>query len=170
MFRCLLLALICIAAVRSQVPPAVAPPKAGAAKLQPPMVPKPEELQQIEGKVNELEALLKSLTTKDAALVADVEVYAKAGRFLLEFPQTFFTQDGIDQSLTVLDQGLERARQLQQGQSPWAMGKDRNIHAYRSALDGSVQPYGVTIPASYDGTKPTRLYVWLHGRASTYGE
>lgn len=164
MLRCLLPALICIAAVRSQVPPAVAPPKAGAAKGQPSIVPKPEELQQIEGKVNELEALLKSLSTKDAALVADVEVYAKAGRFLLEFPQTFFTQDGINQSITVLDQGLERARQLQKGQSPWAMGKGRNIHAYRSALDGSVQPYGVTIPESYDGTRPTRLYVWLHGR------
>ena len=157
MFRCLLLAFICIAAIRSQVPPIAPPPQAAPAKGQPPIVPQPEELRRIESKVNELDALLNSLSTKDATLLADVEVYAKAGRFLLEFPQTFFTQDGINQSIAVLDQGLERARQLQQGQSPWAMGKGRNIHAYRSALDGSVQPYGVTIPASYDGTKPTRL-------------
>ena len=35
---------------------------------------------------------------------------------------------------------------------------------YYSALDGSVQPIGVTIPESYDPAKPDRLYVWLHGR------
>src|SRR5207249_2209380 len=35
---------------------------------------------------------------------------------------------------------------------------------FHSALDGSVQPYGITVPESYDGAKPTRLYVWLHGR------
>ena len=33
----------------------------------------------------------------------------------------------------------------------------------RSRIDGSVQPYGLTIPASYDGSKPMRLDVWLHG-------
>src|SRR5262249_41270096 len=40
----------------------------------------------------------------------------------------------------------------------------------RSALDGSVQPYGITIPDSYDGSKPVRLYVWLHGRDQVLSE
>jgi hypothetical protein len=31
-------------------------------------------------------------------------------------------------------------------------------------MDGSIQPYGITLPANYDSSKPTRLYVWLHGR------
>ena len=170
MFQSLLLAVLCTLTAWPQATPPVAPPKAAPPKGQPPIVPKPEELKLIEAKVNELDALLKSLSPGNAALVTDVEVYAKAGRFLLEFPQTFFTQDGIAQAIAVLDQGLARARLLQNGQSPWANGPGRKIHAYRSALDGSVQPYGVTIPASYDGTQPTRLYVWLHGRDQTLTE
>lgn len=137
-----------------------------------PIVPKAEELQLIRGKVEELENLLRGIAVKkaDADLLTDVEVYAKAGRFLLEFPQTFFTQAGIDQAVAVLEEGLTRGRQLERGQAAWAKGKGRKIHAYRSALDGSVQPYGVTIPESYDGTKPARLYVWLHGRDQTLTE
>ena len=167
MLCCLLSVFICILASAQPTP---APAKVAPPKGQPPIVPKPEELWLIDSKVTELEGLLRGLTTKDAALVADVEVYAKAGRFLLEFPQTFFTQDGINQAIAVLDQGLVRARQLQQGAPAWATGPGRKIHAYRSALDGSVQPYGVTIPADYDGSKPVRLYVWLHGRDQTLTE
>ncbi len=145
------------------------PPAAAPAKGQPPIVPKAEELKLIEAKVTELEGLLRGVKA-DAALIADVEVYAKAGRFLLEFPQTFFTQAGIDQAVSVLDQGLARARKLQANSADWATAKGRKIHAYRSALDGSLQPYGVTIPESYDGTRPTRLYVWMHGRDQTLTE
>lgn len=138
----------------------------------PPIVPKAEELQLIRGKTAEIESILKSITgpNSDRNLIGDVEVYAKAGRFLLEFPQTFFTQDGINQAITILDQGIARARQLQNGQSPWVLAKGRKIHAYYSQLDGSVQPYGVTVPESYDGVNPVRLYVWLHGRDQTLTE
>jgi pimeloyl-ACP methyl ester carboxylesterase len=33
-----------------------------------------------------------------------------------------------------------------------------------------VQPYGLTIPASYDGTRPMRLDVWLHGTQQQLNE
>jgi pimeloyl-ACP methyl ester carboxylesterase len=133
--------------------------------------PTAEEIHRIRSKVDELEAMVIGLKSKhaDENLVADVEVYEKAGRWLLEFPENFFTQDGIDHALAALDTGLERARQLQSGQSPW-MAKGRQTHGYYSALDGSVQPYGVTVPESYDGTHPVRLYVWLHGRAARLSE
>jgi predicted peptidase len=39
-----------------------------------------------------------------------------------------------------------------------------------SALDGSVQPYEVIVPESYDAAKPARLYVWLHGRGQRMTE
>jgi pimeloyl-ACP methyl ester carboxylesterase len=39
-----------------------------------------------------------------------------------------------------------------------------------SALDGSVQPYEVIVPESYDAARPTRLYVWLHGRGQRMTE
>jgi len=136
----------------------------------PPIEPKAEELARVRAKTEEIESILKTASTKDAALRTDVEVYAKAGRFLLEFPQTFFTQAGIDQALTVLDQGIARAKHLQSGQAPWAAAKGRKIHGYVSSLDGSVQPYGVTVPDSYDGKTPAKLYVWLHGRDQTLTE
>ena len=39
-----------------------------------------------------------------------------------------------------------------------------------AALDGSVQPYAVTLPDNYDPDKPARLYVWLHGRQNNTTE
>jgi pimeloyl-ACP methyl ester carboxylesterase len=106
----------------------------------------------------------------DLDLIADVEVYSKAGKWLLEFPQGFANVSNISTFLGILDQGLERARQLDQGRSPWVLEKGRKVLGYYSALDGSVQPMGVTIPDGYDPAKPDRLYVWLHGRNNTLTE
>ena len=44
------------------------------------------------------------------------------------------------------------------------------LRAYRSRVDGSVQPYAVSIPGSYDPAKPMRLDVVLHGRNSRLSE
>lgn len=138
----------------------------------PPIQPKAEELAQVREKTERIEEIMRAVTASGKLREAwpDVDVYAKSGRFLLEFPDTFFTQEGIDRALAVLDQGIERARALQSGNAPWITAKGRKIHGYYSDLDGSVQPYGVTVPESYDGSKPVRLYVWLHGRNQTLSE
>lgn len=159
-----------LAAQQPAAPPAP-PPKKGGMRI-PSITPKPEELREIEAKTVELENRAAALRARRVSLdlLADVEIYAKAGRFTLEFPQTFFTQETIDQLLAVLDKGLERATQLEAGASPWVAAKGRKIHGYYSALDGSVQPYGLTVPESYDGSRPVRLYVWLHGRNQMLSE
>ncbi len=132
---------------------------------------KPEDLARIKDKSEQIEAIVQDLRTKhtDPALVGDVEVYAKAGRFLLEYPELIATQNALDHSTLVLDQGMERGKQLQTGQSPWTSAKSQ-IHAYYSELDGSVQPYHISLPADYDPQKPVRLYVWLHGRQNNTTE
>jgi pimeloyl-ACP methyl ester carboxylesterase len=137
----------------------------------PPIQPKPEELAQVRSKTEQIETEVKELKAKhaDSDLVGDVEVYAKAGRYLLEFPELFATQNGIDHSLVVLDQGVDRGKQLLAGQSPGTTGK-KQIHAYYSAMDGSVQPYAITLPENYDPAKPARLYVWMHGRQNNTTE
>src|SRR5689334_16331135 len=88
-------------------------PDAGAKKPAdaPPIQPTAEELRQVQGKTDELGALVRQLEKKhvDPDLLADVAVYEKAGRWLIEFPDEFFTKDGIAHALTVLDLGLERA-------------------------------------------------------------
>jgi Putative esterase len=156
----------------AQQPQQPAPAPAGrGGRGAPPIQPKAEELAQIRAKSEQIEAAVKDLRAKhaDADLVGDVEVYAKAGRILLEFPELFGTQNAIDHSLVVLDQGIERAKQLSDGASPWTTGK-KQIHAYYSAIDGSVQPYAITLPEGYDPAKPARLYVWMHGRQNNTTE
>jgi hypothetical protein len=132
---------------------------------------KPEQLAPIGEKSQQIEELVKQLKAKhaDPDLVGDVEVFAKAGRFLVEFPELMNSQNAVDHAMTVLDRGIERGNQLLAGTSPWNTGR-KQIHAYYSALDGSVQPYAITLPEAYDATRPARLYVWLHGRQNNTTE
>src|SRR5438046_4432141 len=137
----------------------------------PPVQAKPEELAKIKDKTEQIEALVKDLKAKRAQpeLVGDVEVYAHAGHMLLEYPDMFANQPAIEHAFSTLEQGIERGRQLQANQPQWNQGK-KQIHAYYSEIDGAVLPYGVTLPANYDPAKPTRLYVWLHGRQNNTTE
>ncbi len=164
-FLLLTLALLPLIA---QQPPAAG---RGGGRGAPPVQARPEELATIKAKSEQIEAIVKDLKAKraDATLIGDVEVYAKTGRFLVEFPELFGTQAAINHSMTVLDQGMERGKQLQGGQSPWTAGKSRT-YAYYSEMDGSVQPYHVSLPADYDPNRPTRLYVWMHGRQNNTTE
>jgi pimeloyl-ACP methyl ester carboxylesterase len=132
---------------------------------------KPDEIAKIKEKTEQIEALLKDLRAARPSLelLADVEVYAKAGRMLLEFPDMFANQAAVDHAFAVLDQGIDRAKQLQNNRPQWTQGK-KQIHAYYSEIDGAVLPYGVTLPEFYDPAKPTRLYVWLHGRQNNTTE
>ena len=94
-------------------------------------------------KTDEIAKIVRDLKGRraDDDLVADVEVYGKAGRMLLEFPEDFFTQDGINHALTVLDTGLDGRGSCRAANRPgWR--RRRRTHGYYSALDGSVQPYG----------------------------
>jgi hypothetical protein len=143
----------------------------GRGSAPPPVVAKPEELANVKAKTEQIEALVKDLQAKhaDPVLTGDVEVYAKAGRMLLEYPDMYGTQAAIEHSFQVLDQGIERAKQLLANQPQWNQGK-KQILAYRSAIDGAILPYGVTLPENYDPSKPVRLYVWLHGRQNNTTE
>lgn len=156
--------------------PAPAPAPGGAAPTKkaptpPPITAKPEDLARIREKTAQIEAVVKDLKAKRASaeFVTDVEVYAHAGRMLLEYPDMFTNQGAIEHVFTTLDQGIERGRQLQSNQPQWNQGNKR-ILAYTSEIDGAVLPYGVTLPENYDPGKPTRLYVWLHGRSNTMVE
>ena len=158
---------------------AATPAAAGAARGRGPATPapaplqaKPEELAKIKSQTVEIESLvqaLKKARQADPVLVTDVEAYAHAGRMLLENSDMFANQASVEHAFATLDQGIERAKQLQAGQPQWNQGK-RQIHAYTSAIDGAVLPYGITLPENYDPSKPTRLYVWLHGRQNTTTE
>lgn len=132
----------------------------------PPAVLTPAQKQQLTATTQQIASLLNQLRAKntDPALLADVAIFHKAGAMLEEHPEEFFLPADVPRFLNVLAQGVERGRQLLAGQAPWTTQKSRRLHGYLSALDGSVQPYALRLPASYDPAKPARLYVWLHGR------
>jgi len=161
--------------VIAQTPAATPAPRGGGQRrgnaTPPPITAKPEELAKIRETTEQIEALVKDLKARHARpeLVGDVEVYAHAGRMLLEYPDMFANQAAIDHAFSTLDQGLERGQQLQTNQPQWNQGR-KQIHAYTSEIDGAVLPYGVTLPANYDPGKPARLYVWLHGRQNNTTE
>lgn len=120
------------------------------------------ELDSLREAVKPLSARMASLAKNK--LYADVAVYEKAVRNLLRYPEEFYTAAYVGYARAALETGLARAADLEKGQSPWTKATGRVLRGYRSRVDGSVQPYKLNIPESYDGSKPVRLDVILHGR------
>ena len=149
----LALALPCIAVLAQQAAPPRYELTAG-------------DRQALQTKLDELDPLVRALKEKrgEDDLVADVDIHAKAGHWILEFPQDVSVQDDVAFALKMIDRGIERAKQLQSGRSPWTEQKGKVALGFYSPLDGSVQPLLLTIPAASDG-KPARLDVVLHGRS-----
>lgn len=131
--------------------------------------PSTEALAKARSKMDELSAALAKITGPDD-LRADVEVYLKAGQWITRHPEEFYKPEYNDQMLAVLDRGLARAKELQSGSPSWVKQKGRFSRAYRSRVDGSLQPYGLIIPETYNPAHPTRLDVVLHGRAAQMNE
>jgi len=136
-------------------------------------VPSDAELLSIRQRTQQLAEQLDSLAAKhvEPALLADVAVYHKAAVWIVRYAnEEFFAKRYVADTLAALDRGLARAQQLAAGQPAWTTQKGQLVRAYRSRVDGSVQPYGLAIPDNYDGRTPLRLDVVLHGRGATLNE
>lgn len=145
---------------------------AAALQAAPAYTPTQSEIGQIESKLADLTKTLDQLHTRhaDDALLADVEIYKKAADYILRYREEFYTQAYVRNTLSALDTGIKRAEELANGRASWPDRKGRFVRAYRSRIDNSVQPYGMIVPDSYDGSRPMRLDVILHGRGSTLNE
>ncbi len=138
-------------------PPPPFPPDALTAKL---IATKSEEL------LSTVNALPTSLPRD---VKADVAVYLKAAVWIARHNE-YYVKDSGKQTLAVLDAGLARAKAAATGKTPWRDVRNKPvIRGYVSQVDGSVQPYSVTIPEGY-GTTPMRLDVVIHGRDATLTE
>ena len=98
----------------------------------------------------------------------DAQIFVKGITWALRYEPNLKLADAA-----LIDDALERGKQRRDaiagGKQPWAVSKGRLIRGYVSTVDGSVQPYRVSIPASYDPAKPMRLDVVLHGSMRSYG-
>lgn len=120
----------------------------------------------------EIEALRNSLKGKPALdLLPDVQIYHKAVDWALRFDE-FYNTNQVNSARNLLKQGTERAAALREGKSPWLTQTGLVARGYLSKIDGSVQPYGLVIPASYvpGPSQPYRLDFWIHGRGETLSE
>ncbi len=139
------------------------------AQTNPPYRATQEELARIDAGVAHLDRRIASLRG-DAALIADAEVFLKAARWIVRFPEEFYTKEYVAHTLAAIEKGMQRAAAIEAGKPAWPSRRGRVIRAYRSRVDGSVQPYAVFVPESYDPARPIRLDVVLHGRGATLNE
>ena len=97
----------------------------------------------------QIDALRDSLKAKPnlLALLPDVQIYDKAVRWALAHNE-FFNVREVAVAKTLLAQGLARAGQLRHGHAPWNSATGLVVRGYVSKIDGSVQPYGLVVPAS----------------------
>lgn len=133
-----------------------------------------ERKPQIEEQLKLLQNRVQSLSAShadDPQSVAEVAIYAKAAEWLLRHGE-FHKPDYATWALTGLATGLQRADLLADGKQPWRTGAGSRILAYVSRVDGSVQPFAVTLPAEFDQAPGKRwpVHLVLHGRGDTLNE
>ena len=121
----------------------------------------------------EIESLRTTLKAKPLLLelLPDVQIFHNAVRYALE-DDIFYRTNEFKSARDLLKLGHERAEQLRRGQAPWIAATGSVVRGYVSKLDGSVQPYGLVVPAAYKyGAKNKhRLDFWFHGRGDTLSE
>ncbi|MFN8707686.1 MAG: alpha/beta hydrolase-fold protein [Planctomyces sp.] len=101
----------------------------------------------------------------------DILLFEKAAEWILRHNE-FYKREYVQWTLDALKIGEERLQQKSQQQTPWIGRPGRTVLGYRSRVDGSVQPYAVTLPTDFDVTSAKRwpLHVELHGRNGILNE
>ncbi len=128
----------------------------------------------------EIEALRRDLARQPArlALLPDLEIFHKAVDWALRYNEFFKTNEfsapeGSSAAQRLLDEGARRATALRGEPTPyWTEARGPVVRGYRSRLDGSVQPYGLVVPDTFQpaARQPYRLDFWFHGRGETLSE
>ena len=149
----------------------------------------------VEALGREIAALKTELKDKKEMLelLPDVEIYYNAVHYALKYDEFFgpreFGKPGAPAkdvaaakeaalkreaatATKLLDTGMERAKALRAGNAPWNTAIGPVARGYVSKIDGSVQPYVLVVPETYDpkAQHPWRLDVWYHGRGEDLSE
>ncbi|MFP6765385.1 MAG: hypothetical protein VB858_17290, partial [Planctomycetaceae bacterium] len=109
---------------------------------------------------------------RDRRLLADVAVLAKGVEWCLRHAEFYKPRKGKGKTVYVrycedaIATGLERARLQGKDQIPWMSQPGSTIRGYFSRVDGSLQPYALSLPENFADVE--RLHRWplhvkLHG-------
>jgi pimeloyl-ACP methyl ester carboxylesterase len=123
-------------------------------------------------RVDELAVRVASLKSRYrsapmADRIADVEVYLDAVRRPLKYDERLYAGRGSTPTAyarQTIATGLLRAEALARGVTPWMT--ESGVRGFYSRIDGSAQPYILTMPENYDAAakRTYRLDIFLHGR------
>lgn len=134
--------------------------------------PSPEELSELGSRTALLAARIRELAMRHTeSELADIAIFERAAAYVLAHPDQFHRRDYFSNAMELVGEGFRRADSLAEGAAPWIETRGGFVsHGYVSAVDGSVQPYCMWIPAGYDPSRPMRLDVILHGRSRVLNE
>jgi len=118
-----------------------------------------------------IDEVKKRTDYKSRELWPDAEIFYKSVHDALVY-QEFFDPSELGEATRQLTMGQFRAEQLSRGEASWTSAIGLNVRGYVSKIDGSVQPYGLVIPESYNSKGPQRYRtdLWFHGRGEVLSE
>ena len=121
-----------------------------------------DDRKEIESGLTNLNDRIAPIRSNKADDSADAEVFAKGVAWALRYDTQFDPADValLKKALDARQRTGRRRWRPANGRGP-AEGQGRPRLPLR--VDGSVQPYGVIVPAEYDPARPIRLDVVLHG-------
>ena len=126
------------------------------------------DLKDLDSRLSDLRNDKNETAVKNLDCLADADIFRKGVVWALRFENKLEPAD-----VTLIQKALRRARQrmdaLAKDAQPWQKKKGRLVRGYISVVDGSTQPFGLIVPASYDSKKPMRLDVVLHGSSKPTG-
>jgi len=127
-----------------------------------------EDRRAVMDELRHLHEKLASVQPPNPDLLADAGLFAKGIDWALRY-ETNLAPSDLALVKKALVRGTQRVDALASNKPTWTAKKGEVLRGFVSTIDGSTQPYGVSIPASYDGTKPMRLDVVLHGSSKPVG-
>ncbi len=104
-------------------------------------------------------------------LLPDVQIFFNAVHYALKYNEILNLKE-IPLAKAQLKQGMERAKELRAGKPSWTTQTGLVVRGYVSKIDGSVQPYGLVVPPTFQPNLPFqyRLDIWYRGRSETMTE
>lgn len=125
-----------------------------------------ERLKKLNDELARVQADLQVAAIRSARGAVDAGIFAKGLRWAL-----LYDRELSDADVGLMEKAVTRARERVAAidRAPWSARTGKVALGYRSAVDGSVQPYGLIVPAGYDSQKAMRLDVVLHGSTRPVG-
>ena len=101
----------------------------------------------------------------------DVLIFHKAVDWALRYDE-FHDAKQTEWAKQQLQEGFARLDALRKGETPWLGARGLVARGYLSKIDGSVQPFGLVVPESFQKNLPYRwrLDCWFHGRGEKLSE